>query len=379
MTWQHPSFLFLLAILPVLILLGIWIRRRAEAIRKSFFSDRLLASLRPDLWESGVRLRNVFLYISLTLLILGLAGPKLGTEVREIEQKGVDLIIGLDLSRSMNAQDIRPSRLEKAKFEISRMIDRAEGNRIGLIVFTGEAFLQSPLTLDHSALRLFLDVADTRQMPTSTTDFASAFKMASTAFQNQTDGSEAGRITGSSRAETRPLDDAADVMLLISDGENQAEEFASELKDLTESGVRVFTVGIGSMDGAPIPVFDEEGSRLLGYHRERSGGIVTSRLQRETLQRIAKDGNGEYYEIGTNSGNLDRFLNRLDELEQGTFSSQEYVDFKHQYQWLVGFGLVFLLLHSIIPETRASNGKTKSSKNQKSEKSGIAIEKKTIH
>lgn len=354
MTWQHPSFLFLLTIVPVLILVNVWLRQRSRTMRRAMFSDRLLTSLRPGLWERGIRLRTLSLYLALSLLILGLAGPKLGTEVREIEQKGVDLIIGLDLSRSMNAQDIRPSRLEKAKFEISRMIDRAEGNRIGLIVFTGEAFLQSPLTLDHSALRLFLDVSDTRQMPTSTTDFASVFRMAYTAFQNNAAEQGFGRgASGSQRESDRPVDEAADVMLLLSDGENQSEEFSSELKALTDSGVRVFTVGIGSMEGAPIPVYDEEGTRLLGYHRARGGTIVTSKLQRETLQRIAKDGNGEYYEIGSNSGSLDRFLNRLDELEQGTFSSQEYVDFKHQYHWLTGAGLVFLLLHGLIPEVRS--------------------------
>lgn len=356
MIWQNAHWLYLLLLIPTLHLLAMWQSGRTRRNRAGLFSDRLLDSLRPGFAPLGMRFRDGLTLGALTMLILGLAGPKLGTEVREIEQKGVDLLIALDLSRSMNVADIRPSRLEKAKFEISRLIDQSEGNRIGLLVFTGEAFVQSPLTLDHPALRMFLDVADTRQMPSTSTDFRAAFVRARQAFQTlQQDSEESGmNLSGGSTADARTLraDDATDVLLLISDGEDHGEPFEDALKQLTDDGVLVFTTGIGSLTGAPIPVFEEGTDRVIGYHRGPEGRVVNSQLEREVLQQIAALGDGEYYEIGNSGGSLDPFLGKLEELKTGTFSSQEFVDFKNQYQWLVGAGLLLLTVSLLIPNAR---------------------------
>lgn len=355
MIWEKPEALYLLLLLPVIIGLYIWKVRSSKRLLDGLFEPRLQSTVRPGFSVARLRTRLILMTISLGLLTVGLAGPKLGTEVREIEQKGVDLLIALDLSRSMNTEDIRPSRLEKAKFEISRLIQQSEGNRIGLLVFTGEAFLQSPLTLDHSALRMFLDVSDTRQMPTSTTNFKSAFEMASQAFRTMEAKQENGE-NDRPIAEIPKSDQAANVLLLISDGEDQSEGFEDALKQLTDEQITVFSVGIGSQTGGPIPVYDEESGRLLGYHRSQDGSVVNSKLQRDALQNIAALGEGEYYEIGNSSSGLDRFLGKLDELKKGTFSSQEFVDFKNQYQWLVLVGLSFLMLSLFIPETKKITG-----------------------
>jgi len=355
MIWEKPEALYLLLLLPVIIGLYIWKVRSSKRLLDGLFEPRLQSTVRPGFSVARLRTRLILMTISLGLLTVGLAGPKLGTEVREIEQKGVDLLIALDLSRSMNTEDIRPSRLEKAKFEISRLIQQSEGNRIGLLVFTGEAFLQSPLTLDHSALRMFLDVSDTRQMPTSTTNFKSAFEMASQAFRTMEAKQENGE-NDRPIAEIPKSDQAANVLLLISDGEDQSEGFEDALKQLTNEQITVFSVGIGSQTGGPIPIYNEESGRLLGYHRSQDGSVVNSKLQRDALQNIAALGEGEYYEIGNSSSGLDRFLGKLDELKKGTFSSQEFVDFKNQYQWLVLVGLSFLMLSLFIPETKKITG-----------------------
>lgn len=359
MIWEKPEALFLLLLLPLL-LGGYWLKIRSSRKQvEGLFEKRLLEALRPGFSTGLLRARLALLLTAGLFLITGFAGPKLGTEVREIEQKGVDLLIALDLSRSMNVEDIRPSRLEKAKFEISRLIQQSEGNRIGLLVFTGEAFLQSPLTLDHSALRMFLDVSDTRQMPSSTTNFTSAFEMAAQAFRTMeanlanADGADTRQVS-----EIPKTDQAANVLLLISDGEDQSEGFENALKALTEEQITVFSVGIGSEQGGPIPVYDDDSGRLLGYHRSQDGTVVNSRLQRAALQKIASLGEGEYYEIGNSSSSLDRFLGKLDELKKGTFSSQEFVDFKNQYQWMVGAGLLMLTLALFIPETRSVKRKS---------------------
>jgi Ca-activated chloride channel family protein len=268
-----------------------------------------------------------------------LAGPKIGTEVREVKQRGVDMLIALDVSASMNAEDVRPSRLEKAKFEINRLIERLDGDRVGLIVFTGEAFLQSPMTLDYSALRLFLEIVSTDQMPSSATVFASALEVAEQAFS----------ALDSEEQENPSASTAARVLLIISDGEDHEQEYQDALKSLTDSQVSIYTLGIGTTTGTTIPLYEEGTGALVGYKRDRQGQVVTTALQRDVLQKIASQGGGSYYQIDRGNSGIDAFLARVDELEQGEFSSQEYADFKDQYQWLAGLGLVLFLLAWIIP------------------------------
>jgi Ca-activated chloride channel family protein len=164
--------------------------------------------------------------------------------VREVKQRGVDMLIALDVSASMNAEDVRPSRLEKAKFEINRLIERLDGDRVGLIVFTGEAFLQSPMTLDYSALRLFLDIVSTDQMPSSATDFAAALDIASQAFST---------LDSENTEQNNAASSAARVLLIISDGEDHEQEFSDPLKKLASERVSIYTLGIGTTAGTTIP------------------------------------------------------------------------------------------------------------------------------
>ncbi|MDZ7771661.1 MAG: VWA domain-containing protein [Balneolaceae bacterium] len=249
--------------------------------------------------------------------------------MREVQRQGVDLLVALDLSASMNAEDVRPSRLDKAKYEISRLVDRLEGDRVGLVVFTGDAYLQTPMTLDYSAMRLFLDIVDSDQMPSTSTDFSAAMETARQAFESIDEES------GST--------EAAKVMLIMSDGENHGEGYSEELDALTSMGVSIYTVGIGTTSGANIPLYDQSGT-LIGNKRDAQGQVVTTRLEPQVLRDIAGQGGGEYYAIDTGGKSIDRFLGRLDELQQGEFASQEYADYKNQYQWLAGIGLAFLVV-----------------------------------
>lgn|SRR5690625_227901 len=335
MIWQDPSMLWLLWLIP-LVAAAIWLNRwRQEKRLASFFDQRLINQLRRRYWEPGQRMRVVLLLTALFFFTVGLAGPSIGTEVREIEQRGLDMMVVLDLSRSMNAEDIRPSRLEKAKFEIQRLIQRSRGDRIGLIVFTGEAFVQSPVTNDQSALRMFLDIAETHQMPSTTTSFRAALEQVNVAFE---------------RMEMR---EAARVVLIISDGEDHGPSFDEVLEALTEQGVRIYTAGIGTRRGGRIPVYSPDGNEFIGYHRNRQGQEVTSSLEQETLQQIARQGNGEYFEISSSTSGLDPFLSRLDELQRGEFATEEYADYRNRYQLMLGIGLIFLLAGLVVPGSRS--------------------------
>ncbi|HEX6981176.1 MAG TPA: VWA domain-containing protein [Balneolaceae bacterium] len=335
MIWQDAVYLWFLLIIPLLVAANWWYNKRLDEKRKRFFGSELFQKLRRGFWPFGKKIRSISLYIGLALLIIAASGPKIGTEVREVKRQGVDLLIALDLSASMNAEDVKPSRLEKAKYEINRLIDRLNGDRVGLIVFTGEAYLQSPMTLDYSALRLFLNIAETNQMPSSTTNFSAAMEAAAEAFQTA-EGDK---------------NSAAKVMLIVSDGENQGGSYDEALQQLLEQNVTVYTLGIGTEAGTTIPVYDPSGS-LMGYKRNNQGQVVTTKLQPEVLRSIAKKGGGEYYEIRNGSSGIDAFLGRLDELQQGEFASQKYTGFENQYQWLAGIGLVFLLLGMVFPNMR---------------------------
>ncbi|MEX2601304.1 MAG: VWA domain-containing protein [Balneolaceae bacterium] len=331
--------MWLLLLIPVVGTAWWYISNRNRTVSSRYFNERLLHRLRRGYWARGDRLKGVAILLSISLFIIGLAGPRIGTEVRDIEQRGVDLLILLDLSRSMNAEDIRPSRLEKAKFELERLIDRSVGDRIGLLVFTGEAFVQSPMTLDHSALRMFLDIVATDQMPGGGTHFGNAFRKASETFDSL-DGQQ---------------EDAARVVLMVSDGEDHSPDWQQELQQLTGRGIYVFTVGIGTPQGARIPIYEEGTNRLNGYHRDSRGEEIVSRLESNVLQDIAQRGSGSYYEISNGSAGIDPFLARLDELQQGEFAVREYADYSNRYQILLLGGLLFFVVALLLPEYRQAN------------------------
>jgi Ca-activated chloride channel family protein len=339
MIWQSPYLLWLFILIPVLIV-GVWYRTKSlQKKRVRIFNEELFSKLRQGFWKPGDVLRTTFVIAGLSFLLVAFAGPKIGTEVREVKRQGVDMLIALDLSASMNAEDVRPSRLEKAKFEINRLIERLKGDRVGLIVFTGEAYLQSPMTLDYSALKLFLEIADTDQMPSSATDFKAAMETAITAFESLEENDS----------------EAAKVLLIISDGEDHGQSYEEPLQSLINKNIYVYTLGIGTDAGTTIPIYEENSSNLIGYKRDRSGTVVTTSLQSDELRQIASKGNGTYYAIERGNDGIDAFLARVDELEKGEFSSQEYADYKNQYQWMGALALFFFTFAYIIPTYRKQN------------------------
>ena len=225
-----------------------------------------------------------------------------------------------------------------------RLIRRLKGDRVGLIVFTGEAFLQSPMTLDYSALRLFLDIADTGQMPSSSTNFRSALETAQRAFSEGTE-------------ENSQNNNAAKVLLIISDGENHGSEYEAAAEELIDQGVNIYTLGIGTTEGGRIPVYDEETGDRIGLKRDEAGQVVTTQLQPGLLREIAQLGNGQYYEIRDGSEDISPFLGHIDELQQGELASQEYADYKNRYQTLAAIGLGSILLAGLIPVYRRKKRK----------------------
>jgi len=336
MIWQDSIYLWFLFLIPIMVFLVWWRGKGLKQVQEKFFEKGLFQSLRIGFWETGNAIKTSLMIAGFVFIIVSLAGPKIGTEVREVKRRGVDMLIALDLSASMNAEDVRPSRLEKAKFEIRRLIDRLKGDRVGLVVFTGEAYLQSPMTLDYSALLLFLEIVDTDQMPSSATDFKAAMETSLAAFQ--------------SLEETTT--EAAKVLLIISDGEDHGQSYDDAMENLINSNISIYSLGVGTQEGTTIPMYEEESGQLIGYKRDREGRVVTTSLQSNVLREIASTGGGNYYSIERGNDGIDAFLARVDELEKGEFSSQEYADFKNQYQWLAAIALLCFVAAVLFPNYR---------------------------
>ena len=340
MVWENSSFLWLLLLLPVLYGLYYWFRQVQRKKRDELFDERLILQLRKNYWSTGDKVRLYSILGALLFFIVALAGPKIGTEVREIQRSGLNIMVALDLSRSMNAEDVRPNRLDKAKFEINRLVNRLTGDRLGLIVFSGEAYVQAPITTDYSALRLFLDVSNTDQIPVSGTNFQNAMQKAIEVF------------------ESIDSQNASNVLLFMADGENHGPDYSEELEILENLGVTVFAIGVGTLEGGPIPIYDEQG-RMTGYHRDREGNTVTSNLGESTMREVASIGGGEYFSIRRGSDTIEPLFARLDELQRGEFSSQEYADYENQYQVLMMIGLVFLVTGLFFPDHLNRNNSRK--------------------
>ena len=335
MIWENSSYLWLLILLPVIYGVYFWFKQRSIDKRSSYFDDRLLNQLLMNHWKFGDKVRLYTLLTASLFFILALAGPKIGSEVREVQKRGLNLMVALDLSRSMNAEDINPNRLSKAKFELNRLINRLQGDRVGLTVFTDEAFIQVPFTTDYSAFRMLMDIANTDQMPSNGTNFRSAMLKAIEAFESIDD-----------------QNNSANVLLFMADGENHGPSYDSALNRLIDMGVFVVTVGIGTPEGGPIPIYSS-GGQLNGYVRDAENRTVTTRLGSETMRDIASKGRGEYYEIQSGRDNIEPFFSKLDELERGEYSTQEFADYKNRYQILLMIGLLFFMFSLFFPDTKS--------------------------
>lgn len=333
MTWETPIYLLLLLLVAVLAAGSVVFRSRLRERRRTFFSDAVFIKLYTPEQRAARKTRSTLFYTSLILLIIALAGPKVGTEVREVKRQGIDIMVVLDVSKSMYAEDVRPSRLDKAKFEILRMMDRLTGDRVGLIVFTGEALQLAPLTADYAAFRLYLSLADPSSMPSTTTDFAAALAAAIEAFDSASSQQQ----------------EAARVMLIVSDGEDHGTNVSEYREALASRGIFIYTVGIGTTAGGTIPLYDERTGRLQDYVRDSAGQVVTTRLNATILRELAEAGRGTYYEISRSSDGMDGFIAQIADLEKREFATQEFADYKNQYQWFAGIGFLLLITSLLIP------------------------------
>lgn len=336
MEWLHPTFAWALAAVPG----AVWLYWRAARQRRAAldrFGDaalvrRLAGAVHP--WRRPAK--AVLVVLALAGLGLALIGPRVGTQLRTVERRGVDLVVALDVSESMRATDVAPSRLKRAKKEIRDLVGRLRGDRVGLVLFAGTGFVQCPLTTDYDALRLFLDVAGPDRMPVPGTDFGAALDAATTAF-------DAARPSSDSTA--RPGQTRSRVVLLLSDGENHVGSLDAVKRQARNHDVTLFTAGVGTTEGARIPLY--ENGRRVGVKRTQQGEVVRTRLDETALTTLAEG--GAYFRVGSTSSALSTVPTALRQLETTTVAEEQFAAYAEMYQWPLGVALLLLFVEAFIP------------------------------
>jgi Ca-activated chloride channel family protein len=326
--FAHKEILwFLLAML--LMLAGYLLYWRYRKRSLSRMGDLfLLEGLMPDASGAAHHWKFLLLLAGATLLIIGASGPRIGSKLEEVEQKGREIIIALDVSNSMLAEDIKPSRLERSKQMISRMVDRISSDRIGLIVFAGDAYTQIPITDDYPSVKMFLEGAGPEMVSKQGTAIGAAINLAARSFSASPETAASGQ-TVPNRA-----------IVVITDGENHEDDAVGEATAAAAKGIRIYTVGLGDPNGVPIPVRPGSASN----RRDRDGQVVVSKLNEKLLVEVARAGNGAYIA----GDRINSLIDELDQLQKTELSSRVFSEFSERFQYFAGFALLFLFLESLI-------------------------------
>ena len=264
-------------------------------------------------------------------MIIGIVNPQSGTKLEEVKRKGADLMICLDVSNSMKAEDLKPNRLEKAKQSISKLVDKLEGDRIGIIVFGGEAYVQLPITTDYAAAKLFLESINTEMIPTQGTAIGAAIDLAVESF---------GKDEGKNKA-----------ILIITDGENHEDNAVKAAESAAEKGITIHAIGMGSVDGAPIPIY--KNNVREGFRKDKEGNTVITKLDEKTLQEIATAGNGIFVRATNADAGLNYVLDAIGKLEKKEFESKMYSDYEDRFQWFIAAAFILLLIETFLTERKS--------------------------
>jgi len=329
--FRYPLILFFYA--PALIIWLYWIINSRNKMLLSTVDKSLRDRLLIKIDKKRLLHKDRFLYFSMLILIFSASGPQIGTRLAPLDRKGIDLVFAIDVSTSMNAEDVKPSRLEKAKFEISQMIRQLKGDRISLIVFAGSSHMYLPLTTDYEAARLFLDQIDTNMIPTQGTALSSALQTGLSAFTED--------------------ESKYKVLVLVTDGEDhegQAIDLASKASD---RGMIIHTVGVGTESGSLIPVIGKNGIR--DYKRDNTGRLVTSILNENILNEIANAGNGTYVRFDNKPANFRSIMNAIDSMEKRSLKSHIYSEYEDRFQSFAFISMGLMIAGMLLPTRKNKN------------------------
>ncbi len=330
--FAHPEYLYGLYSIPVLILAFWYLARRRNRMLDLFAGRKLQSILLPAYSRGKGILKSAIWVLALVFLLAAASDPQIGTRLETVKASGIDIYILLDVSLSMQAQDIQPSRLEKAKLEISNLIQRLHGDRLGLIVFAGEPFVQFPLTTDYSAANLFLDAAGVNTVPEQGTAIAAAINLAVKSFDYN------------SKSEK--------VIVIFTDGEDHEGDINQAIDNAKKNNIAVYTIGLGSPDGVPIPVYNDQGQQT-GFKKDSKGNIVLTKLDESTLQEIASETGGRYFRGANGRDELDIIYTDLSKIKKTEFGEKRVTDYEDRFYYFLAPGILLLLIEFLISDRKS--------------------------
>ena len=329
---DQPVYFYVLFAIPAIVVVFLLLMVWKKTVQKRFVDKELLKKLSPNRSLFKSVLKGLVLCLAIACLSLALVNPKIGTKLETVKREGVDIVFALDVSKSMLAEDIAPNRLEKAKQLITQIINGLAGDRIGIIGYAGSAFPQVPITSDFSSAKLFLSGMNTDMVSSQGTAITQAIEMAQTFYDDEEQTNR--------------------VLFIISDGEDHEGNVSTIAEEAAEKGIRIFTIGVGTLEGGPIPI--KENGVLQYYKRDQNNEQVITRLGEETLKEIAKTANGEYIDGSNTKVVVDQVKAILNGMDKKEFEAKQFTDFKDQFQWFLAGALFLLVLDVFLLERQTA-------------------------
>lgn len=327
--FENIEFIYLLVLIPVLLVVFIIGRKIRKRSLKRFGDPDILNQLMPFLSVNRPVVKFLFILFALVFIILGMARPQFGSKLEEIKRKGIEIVIALDVSNSMLAEDIQPNRLEKAKQAIERLVEKLADDKIGLIVFAGDAYVQIPITNDYASAKMFLSSINTQIVPKQGTAIGSAIDLGMNSFS--------------------PDNEASKALIIITDGEDHEDDAVSMAKEAAEKGIVIHVIGVGTPDGTPIPVFSG-GQR--SFRKDREGNTVITKLNEKILREITSAGNGSYIRATNSRLGLNMLFDQISAMEKQEMDIRKYSEYNEKFQYMIGLALILILFDFILLERK---------------------------
>jgi tetratricopeptide (TPR) repeat protein len=326
--FEHTIYFYGIIAIPIMLVLFIWYLISRKRKLKKLGDANLVSDLIPYYSKRKRNIKVILFLLGFSNLIIALCNLQTGSKLTEVKREGADIIVCLDVSNSMLAQDLSPNRLTRAKYALEKMIDGLQGDRLGLIIFAGEAYVQLPITIDYSAAKLFLESIGPGMVPVQGTNIEAAIEKASESFSND---------EGKNRA-----------IILITDGENHSSEAIAAAEKAGKNGIMINTIGIGSEKGVPIPLV--ENGVVKGYRKDKDGQTVITKLNSDILKTIAGKANGVYVQASQADIGLGAVLDKIGDLDKAQLENKMYTDYEDQFQWFLGLALIFFFIEFLISE-----------------------------
>ena len=325
--FENPQYLYWLLIIPVLVAVYVLIRLWNKRQFGRFANVKLRSYLVPMFSSARANTKFVIFNLIIALLIIGAANLQSGSKMEKVKREGIDLFLCVDISNSMHAEDIAPNRLERSKQAINKLISKLGGDRIGIIVFAGNAYVQLPITTDYSAAKMFLSTVDTDLIPTQGTEVGRAIELAIKSF-GENEHNKA--------------------IVIISDGEDHENgDAVKAAQEAAKHGIKIYTIGMGLDEGAPIPLYNKYGKKT-GYKKDKDGNIIITKLDDNILRQIAEIGDGLYVRASNSNVGLDKIYEDINKTEKSEIESNVFTDYEDQFQWFVGAAILLLIIEILL-------------------------------